>query len=126
MAAIVGLVDSAKNEVAWSLHRPVPGMRFPGFFQTTYDGVPDVQHASMAATGLQKMLLQNVGNKIILIPTWPEDWNCSFKLYAKKNTIVEGKITNGELSDLTVFPENRAKDVFIGQELKKPNASVWK
>ena len=72
------------------------------------------------------MLLQNVGNKIILIPTWPEDWNCSFKLYAKKNTIVEGKITNGELSDLTVFPENRAKDVFIGQELKKPNASVWK
>lgn len=126
MAAMVGLTDSAKNEVVWALLRPVPEQRFPGFFKSTYDGVPDVQHASMAATALQKMLLQNVGDKIILMPAWPEDWNCSFKLYAMKNTFIEGKIISGELSDLTVFPENRAKDIFVGQELKKPNASVWK
>lgn len=118
MAAMVGLTDSAKKEVSWALHRPVPELRFPGFFQTTYDGVPDVQHASMAATGLQKMLLQNVGNKIILMPAWPDDWSCTFRLYAKNKTIVEGTVENGKLVNILVTPSSREKDVFIGPSLQ--------
>jgi hypothetical protein len=118
MAALLGLTDTVKTNVVWHFQRKVPELRFPGFFQTTYDGVPDVQHGGMAATALQKMILQEPGNKIILVPAWPDDWSCEFKLYAKKKTVIEGKIINGEIQELKVYPESRRKDVFIGQELK--------
>jgi len=113
MAAMVALTDSVKKEVIWALHRPVPEQRFPGFFKSTHDGMPDVQHSSVAATALQRMILQDVGDKIVLMPAWPNDWNCKFKLYAKHNTIVEAVIKNGKIEDLKVFPESRAKDVVI-------------
>ena len=118
MAALSGLTDTAKVEVAWHLQRTIPQLRFPGFFQTTYDAIPDVQHGGMGATALQKMVLQEVGDKIIIAPAWPDDWNCEFKLYAKKKTIVEGKIVNGQVQDLKVYPEARKKDVYIGQDIK--------
>jgi hypothetical protein len=118
MAALLGLTDTVKTNVAWHLQRTVPQLRFPGFFQTTYDGIPDVQHGGMGAVALQKMILQEVDNKIIIAPAWPDDWNCEFRLYAKKRTIVEGKIVNGRVEDLNVFPVSRKKDVFIGQDMK--------
>lgn len=118
MAAMVGLTDSVKMEVIWALHRPVPEQRYPGFYKSTHDGTPDVQHSSVAATALQRMILQDVGEKIVIMPAWPKDWNCDFKLFAKKNTIVEGKIVNGKLTELSTSPKSREKDVFIGQELK--------
>lgn len=126
MAAMVGLTDSVQKEVIWALHRPVPEQRFPGFFKSTHDGTPDVQHSSVAATALQRMILQDVNDKIVIMPAWPKDWNCNFKLYAKKNTIVEGTVIDGELTDLEVSPKVRNKDVLIGQDLKIPDNSVWK
>lgn len=117
MAAMLGLTDSAKSEVIWAFNRPVPGLRFPGFFESTYDGAPDVQHSSMAATALQRMLLMDVGDRIVLLQAWPNDWNCKFKLYAKKNTTVEGEIINGKIVDLKVTPKEREKDIFIGQDM---------
>jgi hypothetical protein len=59
------------------------------------------------------MLLQTTDEKIVLLPTWPKDWNANFKLHAPKNTIVEGKVENGEIIDLIVTPEFRRKDVVI-------------
>ncbi|NOR76253.1 MAG: hypothetical protein GQ525_13990, partial [Draconibacterium sp.] len=125
MAAMVGLTDSVKMEVIWALNRPVPEQRFPGFFKSTHDGVPDVQHSSIAATALQRMILQDVNDKIIIMPAWPNDWNANFKLFAKKNTIVEGKIIKGKIVELKVTPDNRKEAIFIGQELKKPEEFVW-
>ncbi|WP_405296854.1 DUF5703 domain-containing protein [Algibacter sp. Ld11] len=125
MAAMVGLTDSVQKEVVWALHRPVPEQRYPGFFMSTHDGTPDVQHSSVAATALQRMILQNVENKIVLLPAFPSNWNCEFKLYAKQNTIVEGKVVNGEIKKLKITPFNRKKDVFIGQKLKTPKPEIW-
>lgn len=113
MAAMVGLTDSAKKEVIWALHRPVPEQRFPGFFKSTHDGVPDVQHSSVAATALQRMLLQDVEDKIVLLPAWPKDWNCDFKLFAKQNTIIEGHVKDGKMEYLKVTPKSRRKDLII-------------
>jgi hypothetical protein len=126
MAAMAGLTDSVKKEVIWALNRPVPEQRFPGFFKSTHDGVPDVQHSSVAATALQRMILQDVDQKIVIMPAWPADWNCKFRLFAKQNTTVEGKITNGKLVELKISPETRKKDVFMGQDLKKIPNTVWK
>ena len=92
-------------------------MRYPGFFGTTYDWVPDVQHGGMAATALQRMLLQEVGDQLILLPAWPENWNAGFKLHARKKTIIEGRVENGRLTALRVTPECRLKDVLVGLDL---------
>lgn len=68
---------------------------------------------------LQLMLMQTEGKKILLLPAWPKDWNCTFKLHAPYKTIVSGTITDGKVTTLTVVPEERHKDVMIagGQPL---------
>jgi len=63
--------------------------------------------------GLQEMLLQTIGDKIVLFPAWPKEWDVDFKLNAPGNTIVEGVLKNGEILDLKVSPDNRKKDVII-------------
>ncbi len=115
MAAMAGLTDVAQTEVAWAMGRIEPSMRYPGFFATTYDWVPDAQHAGMTATALQRMLLQEVGSQIVLLPAWPENWSADFKLHAKRQTIVAGRVKDGRIVELTVTPKERRKDVIIGQ-----------
>lgn len=118
MAAMAGMTNVAREEVSWSLGRVAQGMRYPGFFATTYDWVPDVQHGGMAATALQRMLLQEVDDKIILLPAWPKDWDVDFKLYAKKKTVVTGRVEGGRITSLSVTPRSRRHDVVVGQDLK--------
>jgi hypothetical protein len=57
------------------------------------------------------MLLQADGRKIYLLPAWPNDWDCEFKLHAPYNTTVEGVIKQGKLEQFKVTPPERAKDV---------------
>ena len=63
--------------------------------------------------GLQEMLLQTPGNKIVLFPAWPKDWDVDFKLHAPYNTTIEGVLKNGIVESIKVLPESRAKDVTI-------------
>ena len=85
--------------------------RFPTFWGPNFDWVPDQDHGSVLLIALQSMLLQADGRKIYLLPAWPKDWDCEFKLHAPYNTTVEGVIKAGKLEKLTVSPESRAKDV---------------
>ena len=57
------------------------------------------------------MLMQTDGKAIHLLPAWPKEWNASFKLHAPYQTIVEGRVVNGEVIDLKVTPETRRKDI---------------
>jgi hypothetical protein len=113
MAAIAGMTKEAKEEVSWGLGRIAENLRYPGYFQTTYDWVPDVQHASMNATALQRMLMQEVDGKIILFPSWPKEWDVSFKLHAPYNTTVECVYKNGKVEKLIVTPESNKNSIII-------------
>jgi hypothetical protein len=62
---------------------------------------------------LQLMLMQCDGKRIQLLPAWPKAWTADFKLHAPYNTTVEGHVENGQVSNLNVEPESRAKDVVI-------------
>ena len=66
------------------------------------------------------MLLQVEGEKIFLMPAWPRDWNCSFKLHAPCNTTVEGRVENGEVKDFVVTPASRLTDIVV----KKPETHL--
>jgi len=85
--------------------------RFPTFWGPGHDWVPDHNWGGSGMIGLQEMLMQTVGDKIVLFPAWPKDWDCSFKLHAPGKTIVQGELKNGKVIGLKVTPENRGKDI---------------
>ena len=63
----------------------------------------------------QSMLIQTdpYSNKIYLMPAWPKEWDCEFKLNAPYKTTIEGDVINGVLCNLIVTPESRRKDIII-------------
>lgn len=71
--------------------------------------------ADEARIALQHMLLQsdNHGERLLLFPAWPKNWDIEFKLHAERNTSVAGKLKGGKLVGLTVTPPERAKDVVV-------------
>ena len=90
-------------------YRPRP--KFPAFWECKMDGTPDNDHGANSVNTLQAMLLQSDGDRIHLLPAWPEDWDVSFKLSAARNTTVEGVYQNGRITSLKVTPESRRKDI---------------
>ena len=61
--------------------------------------------------GLQEMLMQTIGDQIVLFPAWPKEWDVDFKLHAPGNTVVECSLKEGEIVRLEVTPESRKKDI---------------
>ncbi len=88
--------------------------RFPTFWGPGHDWVPDHNWGGSGMIGLQEMLMQTIGDQIVLFPAWPKAWDVDFKLHAPHKTTVEGVLKNGKLIELKVTPENRRKDVIVG------------
>jgi hypothetical protein len=93
--------------------------RFPTFWGPGNDWTPDHNWGGSGMIGLQEMLMQTVGDKILLLPAWPKEWDVDFKLHAPENTIVEGKVRSGNFTELNVMPKKRLKDVVIAGEEQK-------
>jgi hypothetical protein len=72
-----------------------------------------MDHGGSAMVGLQDMLLQTDGKRILLLPAWPPDWDVDFKLHAPEHTTVEGKVRGGKLVNLLVTPVLRRADVEV-------------
>lgn len=85
--------------------------RFPTFWGPGHDWTPDHNWGGSGMIGLQEMLIQTPGDKIILLPAWPVGWDVDFKLHAPRQTVVEGTFKAGKLAHLKVTPASREKDV---------------
>lgn len=91
--------------------------RFPAFKGPHFDWTPDINHYGTSAIGLQEQLIQTwYNNSIRLLPAWPDRWNVSFKLYAPQQTLVEGNVINGNMTQLFVQPAHRMADVVYRHE----------
>ncbi|TDW96925.1 DUF5703 domain-containing protein [Dinghuibacter silviterrae] len=112
-AAMLGLADVARYYVAYNLTRKDPFLAFPAFWATGHDYKPDEDNGGNGENGLQQMVLQSDGQKILLLPAWPADWDADFKLHAPGNTTVEGTIEAGHLTNLVVTPASRRADVVV-------------
>ena len=110
-AAFLGLTDQARKYIAERFATKNPGSRFPAFWGPNFDWIPDQDHGANGLMTLQTMLLQTDGQKILLFPAWPKDWDVEFKLHAPLNTIIEGKYASGKLESLNVTPPERQKDI---------------
>ncbi|TKG97327.1 hypothetical protein EYV94_02535 [Puteibacter caeruleilacunae] len=111
--AYMGLTEEAKANLVKRASTFDKKMRFPAFWGPNYDWTPDQDHGGVMMKAFQSMLLQAdpYSKKIYLTPAWPKDWNASFKLQAPYKTTLEGKVVNGELQELKVFPEERRNDI---------------
>ena len=113
-AAYLGMADEAAEHLANRvLRNSARGFRWPAYWGPNFDWRPDQCAGGNIQNILQSMLLQYEGDKIFLLPAWPKDWNCDFKLNAPKNTTVEGRVENGELKNLVVTPAARRADVVV-------------
>ena len=110
-AAMLGYTDIAKEDTRYALTRKDASQKFPAFWDKSHDYLPDEDNGGNGENGLQQMLLQAVGEKILLLPAWPADWDADFKLHAPQNTMIEGRVRNGHLTGLTVTPATRRKDI---------------
>jgi hypothetical protein len=87
--------------------------RFPTFWGPGHDWVPDHNWGGSGMIGLQEMLMQTIGDRILLLPAWPNQWDVDFKLHAQQQTVVQAKVRDGKVIDLKVTPEERMADVAI-------------
>jgi hypothetical protein len=112
-AAMLGLTDEAKGYVITNARNKDPDSRFPAFWTRNFDWMPDQDHGSVTMLAVQRMLMQCEGDKIHLLPAWPQDWNADFRLHAPMRTVVEGRVEGGKLVNLMVTPKSRKKDITV-------------
>jgi hypothetical protein len=108
-AARLGLTAEASRLTVLKLKDS--GRRFPAFWGPGYDWTPDHNWGGSGMIGLQEMLMQCKGKKILLFPAWPKEWDVHFKLHAPYQTTVEGILKDGKITQMKVFPEHRKSDV---------------
>ncbi|MDR0893593.1 MAG: DUF5703 domain-containing protein [Mediterranea sp.] len=110
-AACLGLTDEAKRLTEAKLADGP--FRFPAFWGPGFDWAPDHNWGGSGMIGLQEMLLQTDGDRILLFPAWPREWNVHFKLHAPRQTTVEAILKEGKLTKLKVTPSERQQDVVL-------------
>ncbi len=108
-AACLGWASKARAE-AIANFTAYGSERFQWFWKPGHDYEPDLDNGGAGQMILQSMLLQQHGDRILLFPAWPKDWNVNFRLHAARNTVVEGVWKAGKLEKLTVIPASRQKD----------------
>ncbi len=115
-AGLMGLTEDAKKYTSVDLTRKDPAQKFPAFWQRGHDYMPDEDNGGNGENGLQTMLLQIIDDKMVLIPAWPANWTAQFRLHAPKQTIIEGTVKAGKITQLTVTPTERTADVLIAPQ----------
>lgn len=108
-AARLGLSHEADSLVTLKLKDSE--RRFPAFWGPGFDWVPDHNWGGSGMIALQEMLVQEVDDKIYLLPAWPKEKDVQFKLHLHNNTTIEAKWEGEELVKLEVWPEARKADV---------------
>ena len=111
--AYLGLAHEAKANLVARARSKDGGSRFPAFWGPNYDWVPDQDHGGVLLKALQAMVMQTEGEKILLLPAWPKEWDVDFRLHAPYNTVVAGRVEEGKVVSLDVLPAGRRKDVVV-------------
>jgi len=113
-AALLGLASQAQTYVHnRAAMGPADGYRFAAFSPHLQDYAPSLDQLSVFSNALQYMLMQiadDSAQTIVLLPSWPCNWNVNFKLNGPLKTVIEGSVQSGKLN-YTVTPSSRAGNV---------------
>lgn len=111
--AYAGNAKEAKEGLVHRFRHASTQTRFPVYGSQSPDSCPDFDHFGAGTTALQRMLIQYDGDKILLFPAWPGEWDVDFKLHAPMKTTIEASVKDGKVVELEVFPESRRKDIIL-------------
>jgi len=111
--AYAGVAAEAQDGLIHRYRNASTQCRFPLYGSARPDSCPDFDHFGAGSTALQRMLVQEAGDKILLLPAWPADWDADFKLHVAKGTTISGKVIDGKLTEWSVVPAARKKDVVV-------------
>ena len=111
--AYLGLANDAHQGLVSRARSHDRGERFPAFWGPNYDWTPDQDHGGVLMKAFQAMLMQTDGQKIFLLPAWPNNWDVEFKLHAPQRTTVIGTYRNGKMESLRVNPQSRRLDIVV-------------
>jgi hypothetical protein len=98
--------------------------RFPLYGREGPDSCPDFDHFGAGSTALQRMLVQEAGRKILLLPAWPAAWDVDFKLHLAGGAVLNGTVKDGKLTAWDIRPQVRKTDVVVGQPQTAPPIPV--
>jgi hypothetical protein len=90
-----------------------PMCRFPLYGREGPDSCPDFDHFGAGSVALQRMLVQEAGDKILLLPAWPANWDADFKLHLMQRTVLRGTVKDGKFVAWDIEPPSRRGDVVI-------------
>ncbi len=119
-AALLGMTDEAARILKIKIANSNAAYRWPATWGPNYDWLPDQCHGGNLIATINYMLLQHSGEKIMLLPAWPKDWDVSFKLHAPRQTTVEVVYRGGKIEKLEVSPPERRKDVALPAGIATP------
>jgi hypothetical protein len=119
-APLLGMTDEAARILKVKISNSNPAYRWPATWGPNFDWLPDQCHGGNLMTAVHYMLLQHSGDKILLLPAWPKDWDVSFKLHAPRQTTVEVDYRNGRIRKLEVSPSERRRDISVPAGIDAP------
>jgi hypothetical protein len=111
--ACAGMRQEAADELVhrWTAYGTY--LRFPFFGRERPDCVPDLDYNGAGNIALQRMIVQESGDKIFLLPAWIPERDATFKLRLRHNMMIQGSVRNGRLESWSIAPESRRKDVKV-------------
>ncbi|MCC5975101.1 MAG: hypothetical protein JJT81_13750 [Rubellimicrobium sp.] len=112
-AALLGLTEEAAGIVKSRMANSNAAYRWPATWGPNFDWLPDQCHGGNLMATINYMLLQSVGDAILILPAWPQHWDVSFRLHAPRQTTVDVTLAGGKVTALTVSPADRRKDVVL-------------
>ncbi len=117
VAALLGLTEESARILLKKCQNSNPAYRWPATWGPNFDWLPDQNHGGNLLETADLMLLQGEplesGGKILLLPSWPQKWDVSFKLHAPGNTTVECETKSGKIVKLEVSPTSRKRNVVL-------------
>ena len=87
--------------------------RFPMYGKQGPDSCPDFDHFGSGSIALQRMLVQESGGKIHLLPAWPGNWDVDFKLHLSRGAVLTGTVKDSKLAAWDIQPASRKADVAV-------------
>ena len=111
--ALAGNADEAADGLVHRFRRASTQCRFPLYGTNVDDGCPDLDHFGSGSVALQRMLVQEAGNRVFLLPAWPKSWDADFKLHLSHRTTVAGTVRDGTLVAWSIDPVERSRDVVL-------------
>ncbi len=122
--AYAGNALEASEGLVYRYLNASPNCRFPLYGSEGPDSCPDFDHFGSGSTALQRMLVQEAGSKILLLPAWPANWDADFKLHLAQQTTIRGTVVDGKLLHWTIEPAARRKDVTVYEPQAIPERPV--